>query len=210
MRRNGFITFGAVALTACLCGSFLREKTKNSHAKTNPGPHRPATATSPPPLQTVSTRTRRTAKPDLLPSKRPVSTTLPPATPATPNAPLVDQSAWYDREGGPFEFDELVSHWDSEPRDEEWTSNVESYFTAMLEPDEVDRGVLKSVDCRQSLCRVQLRTNDNTAIWRLEDTLRKQDHFPYERRMIKDKDETLVDGIMARDGIEDKVFRRFK
>jgi hypothetical protein len=81
----------------------------------------------------------------------------------------------------------------------------------MLEVDEIAGGVVKSVDCRQTLCRLVLDTKDMAPLWRLEQTLRKQDTYPYERRLVPlDGGGASVEVMLARDGQEARYFPRWK
>jgi hypothetical protein len=72
-------------------------------------------------------------------------------TPATNPRPL---PSWID--GTPRSHQELAEHWKAEPRDSEWSEDVRGYLTAMLEAVDAAVDPVRAVDCRQTLCRIEL------------------------------------------------------
>jgi hypothetical protein len=73
--------------------------------------------------------------------------------------------AWLD--GGPWKFEDLAAFWQKEALDPEWSANIKEYIYAMLDPEDIDLDVLNLVDCRQTLCRIEMNTAHMSAIVRL-------------------------------------------
>ena len=114
-----------------------------------------------------------------------------PAVAAPPAPP-----PWYAGDGGPHAFDELLDHWHDESPDREWSSNVTSFIYALLETNELQHEVIRNVDCRETLCRIQLEGSQMDTLIRLNTTLTNDDHYRYSQRFSEEEDGgTLVEVI---------------
>jgi hypothetical protein len=92
------------------------------------------------------------------------------AADGTPDASSVNRAPpdWLD--AGPWGFDDLAAFWQKERVDPEWSANVKEYIYAMLEPEDLNLDVLNGVDCRQTLCRIEMNAAHMQAIARLRGT----------------------------------------
>jgi hypothetical protein len=57
---------------------------------------------------------------------------------------------------------ELLVRWDKETQDQSWTREVSSHIEGLLGNAKFSSDHLKEVDCRETVCRFQLRTSNNT------------------------------------------------
>jgi len=57
---------------------------------------------------------------------------------------------------------ELSNRWDGETQDPGWTGEIEDRIRGLLSNAELQENLLKEVDCRESICRFQLATGENT------------------------------------------------
>ena len=116
-------------------------------------------------------------------------------------------AAWYERDGGAFSFDELVEQWRSEPADQDWSGNIASFIYAMLEPAELEHEVIRSVDCRNTLCRVQFDTRQMNTLLRLNESLAAEAHSPFSEHFDEGEDGgSVVEVMIARDDLASRVF----
>jgi hypothetical protein len=70
-------------------------------------------------------------------------------------------------ENGNRSFEGLEQCWGAESQDPEWSANVESFVYARLHVDDLERDIVRQVDCRRVLCRIELDAQDVGAILRL-------------------------------------------
>ncbi len=112
---------------------------------------------------------------------------------------------WED--AGVLEFDDYAMYWAAERHDKDWSSNVESYVYAMLGAEDLELDLVRFVDCRQTLCRLELSAADANmrALFRLSSGLRG-DGYPFVRRVAAMDGGNTVVAFIARDGLEEKIF----
>jgi hypothetical protein len=130
------------------------------------------------------------------------------ARPSVADAPIPSAPAWYERDGGPYAFEDLMEHWLDEAPDPEWSNNVTSFIYALLEPKELEHEVIRNVDCRTTLCRVQLDGRQMDALLRLNTSLTTDDHYPYNQQFLEEEGGLGVDVFIARDELMSRIFPR--
>ena len=64
------------------------------------------------------------------------------------------------------------AQWSSEETDTDWTQNTKKYLTDMLESQNASPSILRTIDCRQTLCRVELEEDDMDALRGVETSLK--------------------------------------
>jgi hypothetical protein len=112
--------------------------------------------------------------------------------------------AWLD--AGRLGFDDLAGHWEKERKDPEWSSNVRSYLSAMLEPEELDLDLLRDIDCRETLCRVEMNAAHMPVIARLRGGS-GPDRARFAHKWTKEVDgASVVVVYTARDDLSERVF----
>jgi hypothetical protein len=113
--------------------------------------------------------------------------------------------AWVD--GGPWGFDDLVAFWEKETVDPEWSANVKEYIYGMLDPDDLSLDVLNSVDCRQSLCRIEMNTAHMPAILRLSGMASGGSQLRLANKYVKpDGGPAVMVVYTAREDLAERVF----
>jgi hypothetical protein len=60
------------------------------------------------------------------------------------------------------ERSELLGRWNEEAKDPSWTARESSLIAGLLANAEFSRDHLKEIDCRETICRFQLQTSNNT------------------------------------------------
>jgi hypothetical protein len=113
--------------------------------------------------------------------------------------------AWLD--GGRLGFDDLAARWQEERTDPEWSSNLKSYMYAMLEPEELDLDLVNLVDCRQSLCRIELNPAHMRALVRLRaNTGGGQPRFAHKLVKGEGDGSAVMVVYTAREDLAERVF----
>jgi hypothetical protein len=113
--------------------------------------------------------------------------------------------AWVD--AGPWQFDDLATFWEDERHDPEWSANVKEYIYAMLEPEDLNLDVLSRVDCRETLCRVEMNASHIPALSRLRATASGGGPPRFARKFVNaDSGAHVVIVYIARDDLAERVF----
>ncbi len=124
----------------------------------------------------------------------------------SPDASTANRSmpGWLD--AGPRGFDDLASYWEKERRDPEWSSNVRAYLSAMLESEELELDLVRDVDCRETLCRIEMNAAHMPVIVRLRGGA-GPDRARFAHRWTTEADgASIVVVYTARDDLAERVF----
>jgi len=116
---------------------------------------------------------------------------------------------WYARDAGVFTFNELLAQWTREEPNAEWSSNVMGNVTARLELEELDLDLVRRVDCRRTLCRLELSTASPKTLMRLAYALGTEGR-PFAQRLSASDggSASVVDVFIPREDIATKIFRQ--
>jgi hypothetical protein len=129
-----------------------------------------------------------------------------PGDPAAPARAAVDAAAALTCvDDGGASFGALERCWASEQRDDEWSRNVGNYISAMFEPHELETELIRDVDCRQVLCRIELEAQDLTPLAGLA-KLVEQSRLPYAQGLIVGDGGRQAVVFVAREEFAARVF----
>jgi hypothetical protein len=99
---------------------------------------------------------------------------------------------------------ELATCWAREERDDEWSANVEGYVYAALELQDLDADVVREVDCRQALCRIELDGADMAPVLRLGANRVNKESIAYD--LVTSDGGRRVVAYITRDELAGRVF----
>lgn len=152
----------------------------------------------------------RTVEHELIASDwRPAKPVDPPRQPVALAEADAAEVPWYARDAAFFTLDELIAQWTREEPNAEWSSNVMGNITARLELDELDLDLIHKVDCRQTLCRIELSAESPNTLMRLSYALGTEGR-PFAQRFPPSDGgrPSLVDVFIPREDIATKIFRQ--
>ena len=72
---------------------------------------------------------------------------------------------------------EAETKWATQSSDEEWSENVGTFVSALLETVDADLSLLQKVECRSTICRIEFELGDRAGLLRLRDELQR-DRYP--------------------------------
>jgi hypothetical protein len=98
-------------------------------------------------------------------------------------------------------WDELRSRWVHEKPDPDWTANVSSYATSLLDSVDASTNLLVQVDCRETACRALWRANGGLALFRASQ-LAGPEGFQFSYTTEHDGGTSQVVAFIAREGAE--------
>jgi hypothetical protein len=100
---------------------------------------------------------------------------------------------------------DLEERWQGEPHNEEWSANTRTFVSAMLESSGGTPENVEVVDCRRTLCRLELGASNTTSIYRMGQGLVK-DKVPLLATFTRSDGGFRWTAFLAREGHEQEVF----
>jgi len=106
--------------------------------------------------------------------------------------------------GPPMTPEELESVWSTERHNAEWSQNAADWAWAILGKEDSALDAIDTVDCRETLCRIELVLPHNSAqLLRAHAELREE-HFPFQLGRATHPDRIVV--FFAADGLGELLF----
>lgn len=97
---------------------------------------------------------------------------------------------------------DLLARWESEADDPEWTRNQEAVTTALFELFQLSRQSLLEVDCRASVCRLEIEGDELSQLKALSQHL-QEGRYPVSYSLPSEGGALVA--YVAREGMEREV-----
>ena len=175
------IAGSCITVTALTAALLLLPKAANA----------PKTALPPSDESVARTARERVTTRSIVPARAAMPSEPSNAAPVPRNRTMpVDSGAAFDAEATFSAFRsaaEAEAKWAAESPDDEWTENAGTFVSALLETVDCDLSSLQKVECRSTVCRIELGLDDRAGLYRLSDELRR-DKYPLTYRQVAGSD----------------------